>query len=209
MTTNEIQKCERDLANLEAQREVLFSRANAISKEREQIAHAALVGNDKNAKEALRRLNLEDASHGANIASVEAALCVARANLANAKHAAGCAADIAKAAQATELNNKLREELDNADDAFSDAITSVLNARKLLMDMHALGVTSPTDQMFRINSVAAIKTVLQLLPQPWINDFEFMRLAPSQKKSFRPLAAGWCDQIMNQIAARLPKKDAA
>jgi hypothetical protein len=113
------------------------------------------------------------------------------------------AADREKAGQIAALNVQLKEELENADDALSDAITSVLSARDLLMKMHSLGVTSPTDQMFRINSVAVLKTALQLLPQPWVNDFEFMRLSPSQKKFFRPLAAGWHDQITNQTAARL------
>jgi hypothetical protein len=56
------------------------------------------------------------------------------------------------------------------------------------MEMRALGLASPTDQLFRINIVAAIKSVIQQLPSPWINDFEFMRLSPSQKKEFKPLA---------------------
>jgi hypothetical protein len=68
------------------------------------------------------------------------------------------------------------------------------------------GTASPTDPMFRINSVTVIKTAIQLLPQPWINDFEFARLAPSQKKASRPLATAWHDQIANQIAQRLGEK---
>jgi hypothetical protein len=200
--TKEIERAERDLNNLEDQREVLFSRAKHLSKQREQVAFAALTG-DKQAKAKLAEINAEDVSQAASIASVEAALTVARANLANANAAAASAADRDRANRIAALNAKLKEELDNADDALSDAIGSVLGARALLMEMHALGVSSPTDQMFRINSVAVIKTVLQNLPQPWINDFEFSRLAPSQKKAFRPLAESWCDQIANQIAARL------
>jgi hypothetical protein len=54
--------------------------------------------------------------------------------------------------------------------------------------------------------VAAIKTAIQKLPEPWIRDFEFMRLSPSQKKEFKPLSQGWCEQI----AARLgSNKEAA
>jgi hypothetical protein len=55
----------------------------------------------------------------------------------------------------------------------------------------------------------AIKTVIQMLPGPYINDFEFMRLSPGQKKSFKSLADAWSLTISNQIADRLPKKDAA
>jgi hypothetical protein len=208
--TKEIEKAERDLNNLEEQREALFSAAKSLSKRRDQIAFAALTAGDKTSKDKLREINLEDIANAGNIASVEAALTVARANLNTAKAAEAQAADREKAKQIAALNAKLKEELDNADDAFADAISSVLGARDLLAQLHALGVASPTDQLFRINSVTAIKTVIQLLPQPWISDFEFARLAPSQKKSFKPLATAWRDQIANQIASRLPSsKEAA
>lgn len=204
--TNAIEKAERDLANLEAQREALFSAAKSLSNRRDQIAFAALTAGDKQSKAKLSEINAEDISNAANLASVEAALQCARANLETAKAAEAVAADKAKAEQIAALNAQLKEQLNDADDALADAITSMLIARKLLMEMHTLGVTSPTDQMFRINSVAVIKTAIQLLPQPWINDFEFARLAPSQKKAFRPLATAWHDQIANQIATRLGEK---
>jgi hypothetical protein len=204
--TKEIEKAERDLNNLEDQKTALLHRAKALSKSREQVAHAALVAGDAKAKAKLAEINAEDVSLGTNIASVDAALTVARANLAAAQAAAAGAANREKAQRIAVLNAKLKQELDNADDAFSDAIGSVLTARNLLMEIHALGVTSPTDQMFRINAVAVIKTALQELPQPWINDFEFSRLAPSQKKHFKDLATAWHDQIENQIAGRLGEK---
>jgi hypothetical protein len=209
MSTTPLEKAERDLHSLEEQREALFLRAKLLSKERDQIAFAALTAGDRKAKARLSEINAEDASLAANIASVEAALTVGRANLANAHTAEASAADRANALQIQELNAKLKEALDDADDAFADAIGSVLAARTLLQDMHALGVSSPTDQMFRINSVACIKTVIQMLPGPYISDFEFMRLSPSQKKSFKSLADAWGLTISNQIAARLPQKEDA
>lgn len=199
----EVEKAERDLHNLEQQRVALFDRAKELTKTREAIAHAALVGDDAKAKARLKEINLESLTTGTNLESVNAALSVATRNLAAAQAAAAGAADIDKAKQVAALNAKFKQELDNADDAFADAIGSLLDARKLLQDMHMLGVASPTDQMFRINSVAVIKTVIQRLPTARVNDFEFMRLAPSQKKTFKPLAAGWRDQIASQIAARL------
>jgi hypothetical protein len=202
--TKEIEKAERDLNNIEEQREALFSRAKLLSKQREQVAFAALTG-DKQAKARLADINAEDIGLTSNIASVEAALTVARANLKAAQQAEASAADIEKAKQIAALNAKLKEELDNADDALADAIGSVLSARALLMEINSLGVASPTDQLFRINSVAAIKTVIQKLPSSWINDFEFSRLSPSQKKEFKPLATAWCGQIENQIATTPPK----
>jgi hypothetical protein len=211
MTTNiptAIEKATRDLNNIQEQREALFSRAKLLSKQREQVAFAAHTG-DKAAKARLADINLEDISLGSNIASVEAALTVARANLKAAQHGEAQAANSEKAKQVAVLNARLKEELDNADDAFSDAIGSVLSARALLMEMHTLGLSSPTDQLFRINTVTAIKTAIQKLPSSWINDFEFSRLAPSQKTDFKPLAAGWCEQIANQTALPPEEEKAA
>src|SRR6202021_95822 len=111
--TNELEKAERDLNNLEEQKETLFSRAKTLSKERDRIAFAALTAGDKKAKDRLRDINLEDISLDANIASVEAALTVARQNLAIAQHGEAIAADKAKAQGIAELNEKLKGELDN------------------------------------------------------------------------------------------------
>src|SRR6478609_2899079 len=83
---SDIKKAERDLSNLEEQREALFSRAKLLSKERDKTAFAALTAGDKKAKDRLREINLEDVGLSANIASVEAALTVARANLKAAQH---------------------------------------------------------------------------------------------------------------------------
>ncbi|SIO49692.1 hypothetical protein SAMN05443247_06521 [Bradyrhizobium erythrophlei] len=202
---NDVEKAERDLNNLEEQRESLFSSAKTLSKQRDAIAFAALTAGDKASKEKLRNINLEDVGLTANIASVEAALTVARANVAAAQRNEATAADKAKAETIAALNAKLKEQLNDADDAFVDAMASVLNAKELLAQLHALGV-GPTDQLFRINVVTCIKTVIQELPSPYINDFEFARLSPLQKKHFKDLAAAWCDQIANQIAARLSEK---
>src|SRR5260370_1818601 len=97
MTKQQIEKAERDLNNLEEQREALFSSAKSLSKRRDQIAFAALTAGDKTSKDKLREINLEDISNAASIASVEAALTVARANLSSAKAAEVQAADRAKA----------------------------------------------------------------------------------------------------------------
>jgi hypothetical protein len=207
---NDIEKAEKVLRELEEKRECIYNREKTLDKKRQALSYAAETG-DKKARNELNAVNSESFNNANDIRSVEAALTVARANLAAAQAAEAKAGDAEKAKAIAALNAKLKDELANADDAFADAIGSVLSARALLMEMHALGVGSPTDSMFRINSVAVIKTALQNLPQPWISDFEFSRLAPSQKKSFKPLAEGWCNQITNQIAERLPtdKKDAA
>jgi hypothetical protein len=208
----EIEKAERDLSNLEQQREAIVSRAAQLDKQRKAIAFAALTAGDKQSKLKLAEINAEDIGLAANIASVEAALTVARANLEAAHAAEARSVDREKAERIAALNMKFREQLLNADDAFADAINSVLSAKDLLAEMHSLGVANPIDNLFRINSVTCVKTIIQKLPTNWCNDFEFMRLSPGQKTEFKKLAAAWADQIERQNAARLgedKKKDAA
>jgi hypothetical protein len=207
---NDIEKCELTIRNLENIRKHLLQEQAELADERGRVALGAHTG-DKKSRSRLDEINVAAAKFTSEFASVEAAIVQAEKNLDAARQVEAGAADREKAKAIAALNAKLKDELANADDAFADAIGSVLSARALLMEMHALGVGSPTDPMFRINAVACIKTALQNLPQPWISDFEFSRLAPSQKKNFKPLAEGWCNQIANQIAERLPtdKKDAA
>lgn len=200
----DIEKAELTLKNLENIRKHLIQEQAELANERGRVALGAHTG-DKKSRSRLDDINIASAKFASEFASIEAAITEANKNLDAAQAAEAQAADREKAKQIAALNAKLAEELDDADDAFADAISSVLSARALLMEMHTLGVTSPTDQMFRINSVVVIKTALQNLPQPWINDFEFARLAPSQKKAFKPLATAWRDQIANQIATLLPQ----
>lgn len=202
------EKAELTLKNLENIRKHLLQEQAELADERGRVALRAHTG-DKKSRTRLDEINIASAKFASEFASIEAAIIEANKNLDAAQAAEAQAADRTKAEQIAALNAKLKEELDDADDAFAEAISSVLSARALLMEMHTLGVTSPTDQMFRINAVIAIKSAIQLLPSQYINDFEFMRLSPSQKKHFKDLANAWGITIENQIIARLPRKEEA
>jgi hypothetical protein len=58
-------------------------------------------------------------------------------------------------------------------------------------------------EQFRVNGTICIKTMIQNLPQLWVNDFEFARLAPGQKKNFKAIVEGWQLMIERNIAGRL------
>jgi chromosome segregation ATPase len=200
-----IEQAENTIRSFEDKRKALLQRQIELADDRQRISFQAHSG-DETARARLDKLNTEHASFASELESIEAAIVEARKRLEAARAAEASTANLEEAKQIAALNAKLKEELENADDAFSDAISSVLNARDLLTEMHSLGVASPIDQLFKINAVAAIKTVIQKLPGPYINDFEFMRLSPSQKKEFKALATTWCDQIARQTEQRLPKK---
>jgi hypothetical protein len=208
--TKEIEKAERDLGNLEEMRESLFSRAKTLSKERDAIAFAALTAGDKKAKERLREINLEDTSLGANVASVEAALTVARQNLAAAKTAEAQAADIEKAKAIAALKTAFVDNGINAGDALSDFIGSIMEMKQQRDDMEALGITAPTSRQFQVNAIIAIKTILQMLPTPWVNELQdWQLLLHPARRSFKDITADWSSMIDRQIAQRLGEKEAA
>ena len=98
---------------------------------------------------------------------------------------------------------KFVEAGNNADDALWDAAASVKEMIGLLNEMHQLGQAAPTSEQLRINATTAIKSMLQELPQSWVGDLEFMRLAPNQKKRFKDLCAGWQEMIERSLAQRL------
>ncbi|SHL15033.1 hypothetical protein [Bradyrhizobium lablabi] len=197
----EIEKCELTLKNLENIRTHLLQEQAELADERGRVALAAHTG-DKKSRSRLDEINIAAAKFASEFASIEAAIIEANKRLDTEHHNARLATDKANAEAIAALNAQLREQLHDAEDAFADGISSVLSAKELLSQLHNLGVTSPSDPLFRINVVIAIKTVVQQLPQNYISDFEFQRLSPSQKRQFKQLADAWCQQIANQIGDR-------
>jgi hypothetical protein len=192
----EIEKAERDLASLEEQREAIFSRARLLSKERDQIAFAALTAGDKKAKDRLREINLEDVALSANVASVEAALTVARQNFSDAKAAEVQAAD---RANALALREKLKRFVELGlilDDCFADFRTAAIEMKSVLDDIHNLGQVAPTAMQFKVNCDLAFKTAIQGTPF-WSQDFP--TLGHGQKKTFRSLVENWSANIAANI----------
>jgi hypothetical protein len=208
--TNELEKAHRDLNNLEEQREILFSRASKLSKERDQIAFAALTAKDKKAVDRLKEINAEDIGLAGNIASVESALTVARAHLKEAQQGEAIAANQSKAQQIAELKTAFVENGINAGDALADFIGSIMEMKKQRDDMEALGIKTPSSRQFHVNTVIAVKTMLQQLPQPMVNELQDWRLLLStQRMSFKDITAGWDATITRQITERLGSKEAA
>jgi hypothetical protein len=143
----------------------------------------------------------------ANVASVEAALTVARSNLATAKAAEALATDKANALALREKLAKFVELGLVLDDCFVDFRTASLEMIKVLGDIHTLGQPAPTIQQFKVNADLAFKTAIQGTPF-WSQDFP--ALGYGQKKTFKSLVEAWSSNIEANIAQRLQsKKEAA
>jgi hypothetical protein len=68
----------------------------------------------------------------------------------------------------------------------------------------------PTSRQFQVNTVIAIKTILQTLPQSMVNELQDWRLLlHPQRMSFKDITTDWDATITRQIAERLPKDKAA
>lgn len=201
--TTEVDKAETTIATLEDKRKHLNQRAIELADERNKIAFGAHVENDAKARKRLDAINLELATMASEQSSVDAALVEAQSRLAIAKQAEARTAD---RTNAEALRGKLARFVELGllvDDAIWDAATSINEMVKTLDEMHQLGAASPTNEQFRVNGTMALKTMLQNLPQLWANDFDFQRLAPNQKKTFKSLAEGWQAIIEQNINARL------
>ncbi len=199
----EVETAEQTVAGLEDKRRALITQQLEIDAERKQIAFAAHSGSDPKARARLDKINAQHASFASEMDSLTEAITEANNRLATAQRDAALAADRANA-EALRVKLSRFEEIGNQlDDALWDIATSVNEMVALLNEMHALGQVSPTSEQFRVNGTACIKAMLQELPQLWVRDFEFSRLAPSQKKTFKAVVASWSGMIENNIAGRL------
>jgi hypothetical protein len=114
-----------------------------LDKQRREISFAALTG-DKQAKVRLKEINAEAASHGLDIASVEAALIVARANLVAAKATEAKATDKTNALQLREVVTEWLDRAANVDAAFEDIHSDLIAMQDLHSRMLQLGSRYPS-----------------------------------------------------------------
>jgi hypothetical protein len=206
---NETDNAAKIVIELTDELEVLNGRAVVLAKERQELSYSARTG-DKNAKARLDKINVEATTLTNDIEIVAAALVEAKLRLGSAEQVAALEADRAKAVKIQELQAAFVERLLAIHDACGDIAKCTTENKLLLSEIHRLGVTVPSHDLVRINSVLALKTML--MATPW-NPNEFADfphfLAPHERKLFRDLAVSWGATISNQIADRLPNKEAA
>jgi len=206
---NDTENAAKIVRDLTDELEVLNGRLVLLAKQRQELAYAARTG-DKTAKARLHQNNVETGVITNEIAIATDALVEAKSRLGTAEINADTAADQANAVKIKELQAAFVERLLAIHDACEDICKCTSENKVLLSEMHRLGVRSPSHDLVRINSILALKTMLQGCP--W-NVQEFGDaphfLAPNQRKFFDNLAEAWGAAIERQIADRLPKQEAA
>lgn len=207
---NKTEQALKIVRDLEDELEALNGRAALLTKQRQELAFAVRAG-DKGAKEKLTKTSAEASTIATDIEIIIAALVEAKSRLGTAEAIDNTAADQAKAVKIQEIQKAFIERLIIIQDACEDIAKYTNENKTLLSEMHRLGCTAPSHDIVRVNCVNAVKTLLNALP--WAKEFEFKHgpsvLAPNERKYFKNLADVWGAQIENQIAHRLPKKEAA
>jgi hypothetical protein len=207
---NAIEQAAKVIRDLEDELEALTSRKALLDEKRQKIAYAARTG-DKKAKSELTSNNAETISLINDVEIITDALVEARKRLGDAEQLAALQADQAKAVRIKELQAAFIERLEIMHKACEDFALAAKDNKVLLSEMHRLGVTAPSHDIVRIQSVTAIKTMLNALP--WHKEFQFELppsvIAPGDRTYFKNLAHHWGLAIENQIRDRLPKQDEA
>jgi hypothetical protein len=203
MTASDVETATKTLNDLMDRKDELLARAGKLSTDRGKLAFAAHAGGNKDAKERLRRLNDDAVLCNCDLETIDAAIGEATSRLETARQAEALAADREAALQLRDKLSKFVELGLQADDALWDLAQSMNAMITALHELHQAGQAAPTSEQFRVNAVMAIKTMLQELPETWVRDFEFSRLAPGQRKRFKDICAGWQAQIEQAIAVRL------
>lgn len=207
---NNTEQALKIVRDLEDELEALNGRAALLTKQRQELAFAVRAG-DKGAKEKLTKTSAEASTIATDIEIIIAALVEAKSRLGTAEAIDNTAADQATAVKIQEVQKAFYERMLIIQDACEDIAKYTNENKVLLSELHRLGCTAPSHDSVRINCVNAIKTLLNALP--WSREFELKHgpsvLAPNERKQFKDLAATWNNTIENQIAHRLPKKEAA
>ncbi len=186
---NETEKAEKVVRTFEDELEELKGRTSILEKQQQEVSYAARTG-DKQAKVKLDKINAEISANSNEIKIVMSALVEAKSRLGTAEQVEARAADQAKAIKIQELQLAFVERLELIDEACKDIAKCTSENKILLSEMHRLGVTAPSHDSVRINSVLAIKTT-------------------NERRTFKWLAEQWGASIGNRIASRLPAKEDA
>lgn len=204
-----IEKDVQTLASLQDQRDTLLGRIKILGTQNEQLRRSANAG-EKTAKAKIDKINIEASTIGHEIVALEAQIAEVELRLFDARLVLADAATIENANQLAALKKDFIENGINAGDALDDFIGSIKDMIRQRDDMEALGLKAPSARQFHVSLMIAIKTIIQKLPQPMVNELQEWRLLGyPARRTFQSITADWDATITRQFANRLPKKQEA
>jgi hypothetical protein len=211
MTTNSdtcltaITAAEEILSRLNKKRAGIVARVAEISNERQAIGFDVHANADPKARQRLDALNAETVSVDGELQSLDAAVSEAQRRLEAARRDLAMREDRenAKAVKKTLVHLlKLAEKADEHLAAFG-AISAEI---KVTVDgLHALGQAMPNHA--QVQTFCALATSSVLMHLPWARTAEFRHLAPSERRTFGGLFAGWAAAANRDLDLRIGAND--
>lgn len=198
----DIEKAAAVLRDLEDKRRALVEKGVELADERQRISFAAHAGNDVKARKRLDEINGAMASHGSELASIEAAIDEAKARLEAAHRDAALEADREAANELAEEWKDFVEHAKNLDKALAAVVEHGHALEKVLTRVNALGATSPS--CAQLDSLGGRALMSALQRTPWAR--EFSPIAPNERRTFTALGETWGASVRNNVAARLGNK---
>jgi len=175
-----------------------------IDAQLEQRSFAAHTG-DEAAKRALEKLSRKKAEQTAEIESLAIALKEAGRRVAAAEHEAALAAERELAHAVLNHLAEFKRAGKAVDEALATAVSEYAKARKCLVEMNALGCTSPTITQLRSLGNRAAMTALMG------SDLQIEHLAPRERVTLAEIVNTWSARVEHWATARTgePAKEVA
>jgi len=202
---SDIERAEHVLNNLRQKREVLVARGVELGEQRLQVSFAAHADNDAKARRRLDEINREDALHGSELRSLDAAIAEASVRVSRAQAAEAQKVARERAAEARKLTAELAEVFPYVDRKLAEAADGLIAIEKGFAQLRALGI-GPTDAQVRLNVTRALETWAHRLPRSW---HEHLRdglkfLAPRERQAFSEYWRAVEASLQNAIGQREP-----
>jgi hypothetical protein len=204
---SEIAKCRGIVSDLEAKLTRCKARSVEISAERDRISFAVHVDGDPKSRAKLDKFNEEGYRNSGEIASLGAAVKVARERLAAAEHAEAQAADRQKAEEARKIVREMAEVPAYIDKHLMAALKGLLAIEQGFRQLRELGFTHPTDVQVRLGVVTCINTWAMQLPRNWHSELRdgLRYLPPHERKLFETHWKAIEPMLLRQAAGEAQK----
>jgi hypothetical protein len=194
---------EHVLNNLRQKRDALVAHGAELSEERTKLAFGAHTG-DQAARKKLDAINRESALHDSEMRSLDAAISEAAARVERARQAEAQAADRLKAEEAQAVAARIGARMQRADKFLAQGFDELAAAEREIDQLHQNGVVHPSHNVFRVNSIISLKTLLRKLPITWRRDFaDRIEIAPNERQSLSAFWGAVSTSISNQLRQRL------
>ena len=194
-----VEAVERAIADLNAKKATIESRAEEIAGRKRVLGYLVLVSHDKDASAELEQLNVEHSAISGALSGLSDAIAEGENRLQLARAAVVAEHDQAETRELAELLEQFIATGNEIDHALEVLVSGPMKMQKILGRMRALGQDRPNHQQFTAFSRDCVLTALGRTP--WAKEFPV--LPPMQRRRFADLVKSWASGIRARISPRM------